>query len=374
MAEIIRYCAPCLFGLEGLLAEEIREIGGTDVSPENGRVLFSGELSMMARANLRLRTAERVEVVLGSFSAVTFTELFDQTAVLPFERWIGKTDAFPVTGWSLKSALFSIPDCQSIIKKAAVNRLSGIYGINWFDESGPAIRIRFSILKDQVTVLLDTSGAGLHKRGYRENAAGAPIKETLAAAMVMLTRPYDDTVLYDPFCGSGTLLIEGAMYVRHIAPGLLRRFAAEHWHSVPPEIWREERASALAESRGNLPFRCVGSDIDPQAIPLTLENGAKAGIADCVSARQADIADFAPDTPRGMVITNPPYGERLLDIEAARELTRTMGRVFEKKHGWRYAVISPDERFEELFGRPADKRRKLYNGMLKCQLYLYYKS
>jgi len=372
--EQYQFCAPCLFGLEGLLAEELRKIEACDVQAENGRVLFRGDAHLLVRANLWLRTAERVELVMGTFTATTFEQLFQGVKGLPWEQFIGKHDTFPVKGWSLNSALHSIPDCQAIIKKAVVDRLSGVYGITWFEETGPTLPIRFSILKDQVTVMIDTSGAGLHKRGYRANASEAPIKETLAAAMVMLARPYDDSVLYDPFCGSGTVLIEGALRAVNVAPGLKRRFAAEHWLVIPQTVWQQERTRAMDAIRRQVTFRCVGSDIDPAMKELALANAKKAGVAGRLSVTTADIKNFAPDTPRGIVVTNPPYGERLLDIEAARNLYRTMGKVMEQKPGWRYGIISPDEEFQSFFGRKADKKRKLYNGMLKCNLYLYFKG
>ncbi len=372
--EQLQFCAPCLFGLEGLLAEELRKIEAANVQAENGRVLFAGDQALLARANLWLRTAERVEILVGSFTAKSFEELFQGVKALPWERFIGKQDAFPVKGWSLNSTLHSIPDCQSIIKKAVVDRLSGAYGIGWFEEDGPTVPIRFSILKDKVSVMIDTSGVGLHKRGYRANASEAPIKETLAAAMVMLARPYDDSVLYDPFCGSGTVLIEGALQAVNVAPGLKRRFMAESWNTIPQTVWQQERTRAMDSIRREVTFRCVGSDIDPAMRELALANAKKAGVAGRLSVTTAEVKDFAPDTPRGIVVTNPPYGERLLDIEQARSLYRQMGKVMTQKPGWRYGIISPDEEFQRFFGRDADKKRKLYNGMLKCNLYLYFKG
>ncbi len=367
-------CAPCLFGLEGLAADELRRMGAQQVQAENGRVLFAGDWHTLAAANLWLRTAERVEIVLGQFNAATFDELFEGTRALPWEDFIGRQNAFPVKGWSLDSALHSVPDCQSIIKKAIVERLRGRYHVAWFEETGPALPVRFSIRKNAVTLMLDSSGAGLHKRGYRAVASQAPIKETLAAAMVALARPYEDSVLYDPFCGSGTILIEGALQACNVAPGLRRRFAAEEWDCLPAGTFAAARDQARAQINRQAPFRCVGADLDPAMVALTLQNAQKAGVAGRLQAAAADVAAFAPTTPRGIVVTNPPYGERLLDVQAARELYRRMGAVMEKKPGWRYAVISPDEQFEEHFGRPADKKRKLYNGMLRCTLYLYFKG
>lgn len=371
--ERLEFCAPCLFGLEGVLADELKKIEAQNVRAENGRVLFSGTDETLARANLCLRTAERVCIVLGSFRAVTFDQLFEGTKALPFERFIGRDHAFPVKGWSLNSRLFSVPDCQSIVKKAAVERLAQEYHKSWFEETQSPVQIRFSILKDMATIMLDASGTGLHKRGYRAISSGAPIKETLAAAMVMLSRPYPDTNLYDPFCGSGTLLIEGALIARNIAPGLKRRFAAEDWGCIKPAVFKRERERARGRITEDVPFKAFGSDIDPAAVKLTLENAAKAGVEDCVMVQVRGISDFSPTTERAIIVTNPPYGERLLDVEQARVLYRIMGERFGKQYGRRYFVISPDEKFEEYFGRKDDKRRKLYNGMLKCGLYMYFK-
>ena len=373
MNSIIHFCAPCLFGLEGLVADELKKLDALQIETQNGRVLFQGDAAMLARANLWLRCAERVEVVLGSFPAATFDELFEGVKKLPLEDWIGSLDAFPVKGWSIESVLHSIPDCQSIVKKAAVERLRQHYRKDWFEETGPVHALRFSILKNQATVSLDTSGAGLHKRGYREKSTLAPLKETLAAGMAILARLYHDSVLYDPFCGSGTILIEGAMLAKNIAPGLRRSFSAERWGCLNADIWRLERSKCLESIQKN-DFRAIGSDLSPEAVELTRSNAVKAGVKDCLWADVADIRDFAPSTPRGVVICNPPYGERLLDVRAAEELYRVMGRVFEKKRGYRYSIISPHEGFEKLFGRPADKRRKLYNGMIRCQDYMYFKA
>jgi putative N6-adenine-specific DNA methylase len=356
-----------------MLSAEIKRIGGENIAASDGRVAFSGGFDILARANIRLRTAERVCVLLGSFPAKSFTELFDNTVKLPFEEFIGRKDAFPVKGWSLKSGLFSIPDCQSIIKKAAVKRLEGVYGQSWFEETGPARQIRFSIHRDIVTIMLDTSGPPLHKRGYRADSLEAPIKETLAAGIADLARIGPRDTVYDPMCGSGTLLVEAAMRAFRIAPGLKRRFAAESWTSVPQEIWGRERESALAEVAKDAEFRAYGADIDPASENLVAQNAAKAGVGKRVTAKTLDIADFAPENETGVILCNPPYGERLLDIKAAEGLYRKMGEVFAKYKGLRCYIISPHEEFEKLFGRPADKRRKLYNGMLKCQLFMYFK-
>lgn len=372
MAERLEYCAPCLFGVEGILGDELRRLGAEDVRPENGRVLFAGGLEMMARANIASRYAERVQILLGRFTARSFEELFQGVKALPLEQFIGRKDAFPVKGWSLNSHLHSVPDCQAIIKKAAVERLRSAYGTQFLNESGSKCQIQFTILKDEVTVLLDTSGVGLHKRGYRAVAGGAPIKETLAAAIVDVTRARRAKRVIDPCCGSGTLLIEAVLAARNIAPGIRRTFSAMHWESVPENIWIAERQRA-GEFQRESDMQALGRDIDPEMLPLIEANAAKAGVGDCVQASLGDLRDFRPEGESGTVLCNPPYGERMLDIQAAREIYKAMGKAFVPKPGWSYAIISPDEEFETCFGRPADKRRKLYNGMLKCQLYMYYK-
>lgn len=369
-----RFAAPCLFGLEALVSGELKDMGAENVAAENGRVLFEGDEHILVRANICSRYAERILILAGEFEARSFTELFDNVKAIAWERYIGQDDEFPVKGWSLNSDLHSIPDCQSIIKKAIVERLKDKYKISWFDEVGPARKIAFSIMKNKVSIMIDTSGNGLHKRGYRKNSNDAPLKETLAAAMVYLAHIYPDSTLYDPMCGSGTILIEAALLARNIAPGLRRTFAAEKFGFIPQNIWSEERSRAIGQIKTDIPFKAVGSDIDADSVALTLENAKKAGVGGCVTATVGNIKDFAPDTERAVIVTNPPYGERLLDRSAAQEIYRIMGKVFAKKHGYKYNIISSDDEFETCFGRKADKRRKLYNGSLRCQLYMYFKN
>ena len=371
--EDFKLACPCLLGVEGLLADELRRMDAANVRAQNGRVVFDGSAEMLVRANLWSRIGERVLILMGEFPARSFEELFQGVKALPWERWIGRKDAFPVKGASLSSQLFSVPDCQSIVKKAVVERLKQKYRVQWFEETGAKVQIRFLILKDRVSMAIDTSGEGLHKRGYRANAAAAPIKETLAAAMVSLSRVRRDARLIDPFCGSGTILIEGAMHAMNLAPGLGRRFAAEAFSRIGPGVWKGERERARELGRRDVPFEAFGYDTDPSAVALTLDNARKAGVGDRVKAEVRDLSAFRADGDSGCVICNPPYGERLLDVEQARALYRTMGRVFERRHFWSYGVISPDETFESCFGRRADRRRKLYNGMIRCQYYLYYK-
>ena len=371
----INLVAPCLFGVEGIAAAEFRRMGFEDVQAQNGRVLLSGQENMLARANICSRFAERILINAGEFPAATFTQLFDGVREIPWENYIGKYDAFPVSGWSINSGLFSIPDCQSIIKKAVVERLKSKYGIERFSETGAEIKIRFSIMNDKVTMMIDTSGQGLHKRGYRRNSNSAPLKETLAAAICDLARIYPDTRLLDPFCGSGTILIESALMAANIAPGLRRSFSAEKFAFLPMDIWRQERTRAQDLIRHNIDFTAVGYDIDKDAVELTLENARKAGIKQLIRAEEGDIRNFKiPQEGRFTLITNPPYGERLLDLKAAEELYGVMGQRFQNGAGKKYYIISPHDEFERFFGRPADKRRKLYNGMIKCQLFMYFKG
>lgn len=364
---------PCLLGVEGLVAEDLRNNGLTNVRPENGRVVFDGSAEAIARANITSRYAERVQVLLKTFTATSFEELFQGVKSIPWEDFIGRNDTFPVKGRSLSSALASIPNCQAIIKKAVVERLKEKYHIDWFSEEGPLYQIQFLIMKDKVSIMLDTSGTGLHKRGYRKNSTEAPIKETLAAVMAKLARVRSDGTFYDPFCGSGTILIEASTLALNIAPGIRRHFAAEKWGFIDSKIWNTERERAHDVIKRDASFTATGFDIDNNAVELTLENARKAGIAKKVTAFQRDIKNFEMPTEYGCVVCNPPYGERLLDIKSAQELYRVMGKVFEKQRGWGYTIISPDEDFEQCFGRTADKRRKVYNGMIRCQVYMYYK-
>ncbi|MBR5485474.1 MAG: class I SAM-dependent RNA methyltransferase [Oscillospiraceae bacterium] len=365
---------PCLFGLESVLSGEIKRMGGENIRTVDGRVTFTGDMSMVARANICLRTAERVQILLGSFEARSFEELFQGVKAIPFEEYVGKNDAFPVKGWSLNSQLHSIPDCQSIIKKAIVTRLQKVYGVSWFQESGTTYQVQFSILKDNVLIMLDTSGMGLHKRGYRRSASlEAPIKETLAAGIIDIARVYPDSAMYDPFCGSGTFVIEAAMHALKIAPGLRRHFAAEQWACMPKEMWQQERQNAFDNIRRDATFMAYASDISDEAVELTMANAKKAGVDVRIKAVQRDVADFAIETEKGVIITNPPYGERLLDVQQAEQLYRILGKVVDLNGQNRCYVITPHEEFERIFGKKADKKRKLYNGMLKCNLYQYFK-
>ena len=368
----INFSSPCHFGLESVLSGELKRMGADNVAATNGRVNFSGDYATLAKANLWLRTAERVQIVLGSFKASTFEELFEGVAALPLENFIGRFDAFPVKGWSLDSQLTSIPACQSIIKKAAVKRLGRIYGINYFEETGAVHQLQFSLHKNECTLYLDTSGPGLHKRGYRPDANEAPIKETLAAGILDIARIFPDTQIYDPCCGSGTFLIEAALKAYNIAPGIKRRFSAEKWDQIPESVWQNARKEATESIRKGITFNAFGSDIDPISISLTEKNSKKAGVSAKIQTEVADISQFIAPEGKSLVVANPPYGERMMELKAAEEMYKTMGQVFEQKPGVSYFIISSHEEFEKFFGRKADKRRKLYNGMLKCQLFMYF--
>ncbi len=365
--------APCLMGTEGLVSGELKRMDAREVLAENGRVFFSGSQNMLARANLWLRTAERVLIVVGRFDAITFDELFEGVKALPWEQFIGRSDAFPVKGSSVSSKLFSVSDCQSIIKKAIVERLKSVYHIPWFDETGATLQVQFHIMKDNVCVMLETSGEGLHKRGYRRHGVAAPIKETLAAAIADCAIVKQDSLVYDPMCGSGTILIESALKALNVAPGIRRKFACESWGCIDSAAFSEERERADSLIRRTATFSAVGSDIDDEALKTAQENAFKAGVGKRITFRKADVKDFAPEGERAIVLCNPPYGERLLTVPEAQALYRQLGHVFKRRDGFSYSIITPEEDFERIFGRKADKRRKLYNGMIKCQLYMYFR-
>ena len=369
----MRFVAPCLLGLEGLAANELKFRGLSEVRAENGRVLFEGGYAEMARANIRSSMCARVFILLAEFEARDFDTLFEGVKAVDWSEFIGEHDAFPVKGSSLDSALTSIPACQKIIKKAVVESLKQSYKTSWFEEDGAVHQIQFRIFKNRVSVMLDTTGEALNKRGYRALSNDAPIKETLAAAMAELAGVRANHTVIDPFCGSGTILIEAARKALNIMPGIDRSFAFEQWAQIDPAVIEEERVSAREMIRKDAGFIAYGYDIDEASLDIARRNAELAGVGDRMIFERRDIRNYSESFERASVITNPPYGERMLETEEARELYRIMGRVFERKPYHSYTVISPDDRFEKLFGRPADKRRKLYNGTLKCQVYMYYK-
>lgn len=367
----LTFVAPCIFGLEGICANEFKFLGFKNVVAENGRVLFKGDFETMIKANIHSRYAERILILLSEFNAYTFDDLFEGVKAIPWENFISKTDAFPVKGKSLSSKLKSVPNCQKIVKKAVVERLKEKYLIPWFEETDALHQIQFLIMNDKVSVMLDTTGAGLHKRGYRANSNDAPIKETLAAAMAELAGVRPNHNVVDPMCGSGTILIESALKALKIPPGINRYFAFQNWSQIDDSLVNKIKEEAKANIKLDCNFSAIGYDIDEISLKIAKENAEKAGVADRIRFEKRDVKDFKPDFERQTVITNPPYGERLLDITTAEQLYKTMGERFLKYPSASYTIISPDDDFEKIFGKKADKRRKLYNGMLKCQVYIY---
>ncbi len=363
--------APCYFGTESTAAFEVRRIGAEEVQVTDGRIAFTGGPEIIAAANLNLRCAERVLLLLKSYTATTFDELFDGVYSIPWEELLPADAQFPVKGSSLSSILSSVPACQKIVKKAVVERLKKGHKVLTLPETGALYKLRFSIRKNRVEIMLDTSGDGLHKRGYRRNATGAPIKETLAAAIADLGRVRRDTLVQDPFCGSGTMVIEAAQKAMNIAPGLRRRFCAEHYGFIPQKVWAEQREKALSEVRMDAAFEGRGWDIDPAAVELATQNAKLAGVGERCHFEVADVADFVPDVA-ATVLTNPPYGERLGDLETAAKLAGVLGSRWEQNPGQGLYVITADADFERHFGKKAARRRKLYNGMIPCQVYMYY--
>ena len=364
------FAVPTLFGLEGIAGDELRRMDLNNVRVENGRVLFSGDERAMAKANVCLRTGERVLLVLADFQAKTFEELFQGVYASPLENYIPKNGAFPVKGHCLNSQLMSVPDCQAIVKKAASKKLGQAYGISWLPEDGEKYQLQFSIMNDRVQLYLDTSGVGLHKRGYRAVGNDAPLRETLAAAMVQLTRYRGREFLWDPFCGSGTIPIEAALIAKNRAPGLNRPFAAEKFAWVEKAAWEDVRTETRdKEFRGN--YRILGSDNDPKCVSLSMANARKAGVSDCITFQDGDATKMSLPTDSGIIICNPPYGQRMMEQQSAQRLYAALGRHLKFADGWKKYIITSEPEFEHYFGRRADKKRKLYNGMIKCDYYMY---
>ena len=366
----LKFAVPCLFGLEGLVGDELRRLDMENVAVENGRVLFTGDAAAMAKANLWLRTGERVLLVLAEFEATTFEQLFQGVYKTELEKFIPADGQFPVKGHCLNSTLMSVPDCQAIIKKAASRRLGEKYNQSWLPETGAKFQLQFAIMQDKVTLYLDTSGVGLHKRGYRAVGNEAPLRETLAAAMVILTRYRGREFFWDPFCGSGTICIEAALIAKNRAPGLKRRFAAESFPWAPAEIWEQVREEAKSkEFKGN--YKILGSDNDPKCISLAMSNARKAGVADCIEFRDGDATKMSLPAQEGLMVCNPPYGQRMMEQQSAQRLYGYFGRHVKFADGWKKYIITSEPEFEHYFGRRANKKRKLYNGMIKCDLYMY---
>ena len=364
------FAIPTLFGLEGICGDELRRLDMENVRVENGRVLFSGDESAIARSNMNLRTGERVLLVLADFEARTFEELFQGVYRTNLEDFIPKDGEFPVKGHCLNSQLMSVPDCQSIVKKAASKRLGEKYGVSWMPEDGAKYQLQFSIMNDRVQLYLDTSGVGLHKRGYRAIGNDAPLRETLAAAMVMLTRYRGREFFWDPFCGSGTIPIEAAMIARNKAPGMYRRFMAEAFAWMPPEVWGDVRNEAKdKEFHGD--YHILASDNDPKCVSLAMANAKKAGVGNLITFKDGDATKMDMPAQSGILVCNPPYGQRMMEQQSAQRLYAALGRHLKYADGWKKYIITSEPEFEHYFGKRADKKRKLYNGMIKCDYYMY---
>ena len=365
------FCAPCLFGLEGLCADELKRLNMSDVHAENGRVLWRGSTADIARANLNLRTGERVLLVAGKTGANSFDELFEGVRAIAWENYIPCGGAFPVKGHSLNSKLHSIPDCQRIIKKAVAERLMGKYNSGWLNESGAKYQIQFAVMDDVATLYLDTSGAGLHKRGYRPAGNAAPLRETLAAAIVKLTRYRGRGPVCDPFCGSGTIPIEAALVAVNRAPGIGRGFSAQKWAWIDKKVWDDAITEAKSgEFSGD--YDIWGGDIDQKSVAIAEENAKRAGVSSHIRFETADAAGFQRADPGGIIMTNPPYGERVMTKTDAEALYRRFGAAIKTLDNWKMYILSSHTEFERSFGKHAVKKRKLYNGMIKCDLYMYF--
>lgn len=364
--------ATAAFGLEAVVAREVRALGYEQTVVENGQVTFQADERAICRSNLWLRSADRVLVKIGRFQAVSFDELFEKTKALPWPDWLPENAVFPVQGKSINSQLFSVPDCQAIVKKAVVEKMKQRYRRQWFAETGPNYTIEVALLKDTATLTIDTSGAGLHKRGYRKLAGAAPLKETLAAAMISLSRWQPERVLIDPMCGSGTIPIEAALIGRNQAPGLMREFAAEKWPAIPQQLWREARQEAEDLLRRQQQLIIRGTDIDKNVLNLARHSSSLAGLEDQIHWQQAPLAELKARQKYGYIICNPPYGQRLDDLSTVSRLYREMGQVYKTLDSWSFYVLTAHHSFEKLFGRKADKKRKLYNGRIQCDYYQFF--
>lgn len=368
----VELIATSTFGLESVVADEVKKLGYTDLQVENGKVTFKADLSAIPRTNLWLRTSDRVRVKIGEFRATTFDELFEKTKALPWAEWIPENGTFPVEGKSVKSTLFSISDCQAIVKKAVVESLKKQYKTDWFEEKGPVYKIEVALLKDVATLTIDTSGPGLHKRGYRELIGTAPLKETMAAALILLSRWNPDRVLVDPFCGSGTIPIEAALIGQNIAPGMNREFVSESWPVIPKALWREARAETHDLADYDRKLEIIGTDIDEEVLKIARRNAMEAGVEESIHFQRMDMKELSSKRKYGYLITNPPYGERISDWKGAVRINKELGQVCAKLDTWSFYVITSDEQFEEHFGRTASKKRKLFNGNLKVDYYQFF--
>lgn len=364
--------ATSTFGLEAIVAGELNDLGYNNTAIENGKVNFCADEKAICRANLWLRTADRIRLKIGAFEATTFDQLFESTRALPWPDLLPQNAAFPVDGKSVQSKLFSISDCQAIVKKAVVESMKQRYKTTWFKEDGPLYRIEVSMLKNIATLTIDTSGAGLHKRGYRTETSGAPLRENLAAAMVMIARWNRDIALIDPFCGSGTIPIEAALIGLNLAPGMNRTFVSEQWPTIARESWREARKETHDRAAYDRKLDLTGTDISGASIKAARKNAAEAGVEDYIHYQERPLSELSSQKKYGKIICNPPYGERLGQMEEVEQLYREMRRSFKKLDTWSFYVLTAHEKFESHFGQKAAKRRKLYHGNIKVQYYQYF--
>jgi len=364
--------ATSTFGIEGIVGEEVKALGFENVKVENGKVEYVSDGNGIARSNLWLRCADRVFIKLAEFKAESFEELFNGTNQIPWEKYIPENGEFIINAKSVKSKLFSLSDCQRIVKKSVAKRLSDYYEVEWLAETGDKFPVLVSILKDIVTVSLDTSGEGLHKRGYREMGNVAPMKETLAAAIVKISRWNGKIPLIDPMCGTGTILIEAAMIGRNIAPGISRKFISENWSFLGQAVYKEERKKAYDSMKYDLDMNIKGYDIDKKSISIARKNAELAGVDDTIDFEVQDASDLTSDVKYGYIISNPPYGERLSDKEKVKKLYGMMGKIYGGLDTWSKYIFTSHEDFENCFGKKATKNRKLYNGKIKSYLYQYF--
>ncbi|RMD52010.1 MAG: class I SAM-dependent RNA methyltransferase [Candidatus Thermofonsia bacterium] len=373
MMDSVTLIATATFGLEAVVKWELQALGYDSLSVSGGRVSFPAALADIAKTNLWLRSADRVLLQMGTFTAVTFDDLFEQTKALPWEQIIPADGAFPVIGKSVKSQLSSVPTCQAIVKKAVAERLLQAHGVSILPETAGQYTIQVALTRDTAVLTIDSSGSGLHKRGYRTEAGDAPLKETLAAGLVQLSYWHPERLLIDPMCGAGTILIEAAMIGRNIAPGLRRTFAAEQWPVIPSEVWQRERETAVSLQQPDRPLRLFGYDIDPEAIAMSQRNAERAGVADAIQFAQKDVKALWIDQQYGIVITNPPYGRRLADYQTMNDIYISLNKTFRKKKGWSVYVLTADKKFPNYFKRARPNRvRKLYNGSIEVNYYQYY--
>ncbi|QGU00119.1 23S rRNA (guanine(2445)-N(2))-methyltransferase [Candidatus Syntrophocurvum alkaliphilum] len=368
----IEFIATAAFGLESIVALELKELGYNDTIVENGKVTFTANKDAIARCNLWLRSADRLLIKIGEFKATSFDELFEKNRKLPWSDWIPENAKFPVEGKSIQSQLFSVSDCQAIVKKSIVEKMKEKYKRKWFKENGPVYKVQVALLKDVVTLTIDTSGMGLHKRGYRKLSAEAPLKETLAAALVRISRWKPDRALIDPFCGSGTIPIEAAMIGRNIAPGINRTFAAESWNQIPLKIWKTAREEAKDSIDNSQPLGILGFDINKSVLDLARYHAQQVGLKNVLTFQHQSVNDLKSKYNYGYIISNPPYGERLSEKKDVEKTYAQMGKVFESLETWSYYILTAHEGFEKHFRRKANKKRKLYNGRIQCYYYQFY--